>query len=434
MKTIFRYTNLAILIAAILAFGTATSFAQSPTPAATGPCDDTAGLNALDTKIRDLLQKTDLESRKTKIDSAKQYLEKYSTCEPAKEFATYLTPLIPKWEESYRKALDAKEAETRYKRFDTAVQAKNWDDVYAVGKEILAKEPEQVDLMITLGSIGYDELYAGRTTFKYNDDTIKYAKQAIAALESGKTAKTHGLFAWSFKTKERALAELNLTIGYLTQIAQKNKKDAAPYFFKATQNTTETAKNSIPYALIGDYYFEELDKLTGEIKSMAANQLGTDTEEVAKQKVDAIKAKVALSNGMAERAMDAFSRAYQFASAATPVGKTYKEQMKKNVANAYNLRFGKTEGVDAWIASTVTKPFVNPTTPVAPISDPEPTTTPAASTTTAPTSTTPAAPVKPVPTTTKPVTTTTKPAASPAATTSKPQAKAKKPVAKKRTT
>ncbi len=433
MKTIFRHTNAALLLVAFIALGAVASLAQDAT-SSPNPCEDSAGLNALDTKIRDLLSKTDLESRKAKIENTKQFLVKYGSCEPAKEFANYLTPLLPKWEDSYRLAVKAQEAQARYKRFDAAVKTSNWDDVYAVGKEILVVEPDQVDLMITLGSIGYDELYAGRTNFKYNDDTIKFAKQAIAALEAGKTTEKYGLFGWAFKTKEKALAELNVTIGYLTQVAMKNKKDAAPYFFKATQNSTETSKSPLPYALIGDYYFDELNKLNAEIKTMAADQKDTDTPEVAKEKADAIKAKVALSNGMAERAMDAFSRAYKFAPDTTAAGKTYKEKMKKNVADAYNLRFGKTEGVDAWINATIAKPFTNPTTPVTPIVDPEPG---AAPTTTTTTTITPPATVKPAPPATKPPTAPTKPSATPVAKPmngTKPQATVKKRVVKKRTT
>ena len=126
-----------------------------------------------------------------------------------------------------------------------------------------------------------------------------------------------------------------------------------------------------PYEFIGLYYFDEL-KIDREIKTLAADQKDTDTPEVAKQKVDAIKAKVAMSNGTAERAMDAFARAYTLGVAAT-----YKAKMKKNVEGAYNVRFGKLDGMDAWIAETMKKPFVNPTTAIAPISDPEPVATPA---------------------------------------------------------
>ena len=37
--------------------------------------------------------------------------------------------------------------------------------------------------------------------------------------------------------------------------------------------------------------------------------------------------------------------------------------MKDYVTKAYFQRFGKNDGVDAWMASAVAKPFVDPTTP-----------------------------------------------------------------------
>ena len=270
--------------------------------------------------------------------------------------------------------------------------------------------------MITLGSIGYDEMFEGRTNFKYNDDTIRYAKQAIAAMEAGKTGNTYGLFGWSFKDKATATAELNLTIGYLTQRALNNKAGAAPFLYKVTQSGTAAAKNPVPYELIGQYYFEELNKVVEKIKAAEATQSPNDTVEVAQKKVDDIKALVAVANGTAERAMDAFSRAFTNAEAKAV---DYKKQMKANVEAAYKLRFGKTDGLDNWIASVATKPFPNPTSPITPISDPEPVNT-ATTSSTASTSQ-PAAAVE----TAKPV-----PAAKPA-----PAAKAAstKTVAKKKT-
>ena len=275
---------------------------------------------------------------------------------------------MPKIEEGIRDEEARLAKEKLYTRFNTAVTAKNWDEVYTSGKEILAKEPEQLDVVITLGSIGYDEAFEGRTNFKYNDDTLRFARQAISALESGKPSPTgkYGLFQWAFGDKQTALAELNLTIGYLTQVALKNKKDAAPYLYKVTQSGSKAAKNPIPYELIGRFYFDELNALVEKIKAAEAAQSPDDTPEVAQKKVDDLKALVAMANGTAERAMDAFSRAFTYAE---PKAVDYKKQMKSNVEAAYKLRFGKTDGLDTWIAGVPSKPFPNPTSPITPVSE-----------------------------------------------------------------
>ena len=394
MKTIFRYTNIALLLAAMVGFGAVAGSAQDP-------CGDAEGQLALSDKFREEFPKKDLPGRKAAIDTGKQFLEKYGACESAKDMVEYLKGALPTMEKTYKALVAENEKQGLYTRFDTAVKAKNWDDVYASGREILAKEPEQLDVIITLGSIGYDELFEGRTAFKYNDDTLRYARQAIAAIEAGKTSKTFGLFQWSFKDKQTALAELNLTIGYLTQVALKNKKDAAPFLYKVTQSSTAASKNPIPYELIGRFYFDELNVLVEKIKAAEASQNASDTPEVAQKKVDDIKALVAMANGTAERAMDAFSRAF---TNADPKATEYKKQMKQNVEAAYKLRFGKVDGVDTWIAGVAGKPFPNPTSPITPVSDPETKTTTTSDSAPAVTPAAKPAPVKTAATNGKPAT------------------------------
>jgi len=139
---------------------------------------------------------------------------------------------------------------------------------------------------------------------------------------------------------------------------------------------------------------------------------------VAQKKLDEYNALNAMLNGTAERAMDAFARAY-----ALGTKPEYKTRMKKNVQDAYKVRFGKETGVDEWIASATKKPFVDPTTPVTPVTDSTPTAAAPAS------ATTPAAAGQPAQTDAKP-------APAPAKTVAKPTSVAKpiskKTVAKKR--
>jgi len=74
-------------------------------------------------------------------------------------------------------------------RFNAALNAKNWDDVYASSKELMAKRPADFNgLELLLGSIGYDELFTNNT--KYSDQTLQYAKQSLADLQAGKDLQT----------------------------------------------------------------------------------------------------------------------------------------------------------------------------------------------------------------------------------------------------
>jgi len=407
MKTIFRYANLAVMTAAFTILGAVATMAQDPTPAATDPCGDAAGQTAASDKIREIFAKPDLDSLKTRIDLGKQFLEKYGACDSAKDFSDYLKTNTPKWEKTYADKKDAAGKKALIDRFDNALKGSNWDEVYASGKEILAKYPDEFSAVeLVLGSIGYDELLLKQNS-KYNDQTLTYAKQSLADIQSGKQFKpTFGVKPFDFKSKEDAEAWMNLTIGTIYYVGQKNTQAALPYLYKATSAPAISAvsKNPTPYELIGLYYFDEISKLVEQLKALHDDQKDTDTPEIAKQKLDKYNALNALLNGTAERAIDAFARAYGLG--AKP---EYKARMKDNVQKAYKLRFGKDAGVDEWIASATKKPFVDPTTPVKPVSDPTPGTTPAATTAPAASTTTAPAPANSKPATAPSTKSTAKP-------------------------
>lgn len=416
MKTISRQTFTGLLMAAIFALGAVAGFAQDPgstAPAAPDVCKDPALTPASEKVTKDFTDYPKLsdDDKAKAIEHAEAFATKYASCESAKDLVAYVNQYAPGMKKALAEKIERDKKNALLNRFNTALKAKNFDEVYASGKEILQKYGDEFRAVeIVLGSIGYDEAYKGNN--KYNDETLKFARQAIADLEAGKTFKTFGVApGYLYESKEDALGWLNLYVGYLTQTAQKNKSAAAPFLYKATQAASGSAKIANPYGLIGDYYYDELVKLVEKRRVLVEAQSDTDTPEVRQQKIDEIKATEGLVNGMAERTMDAYARAYTLTKAAD-----YKALMKENIQKAYQVRFGKVEGVDAWIAGVKNRPFPNPTTPVAPITD-EPGAAPAPVTSTAPTTTTTAPKTTPVNNTTAP-STTAKPA-----TGAKPQAK-----------
>jgi len=427
MKTIFRSFGLAALVAAFTVAGAIVSFAQDA-------CTDTAGEAALSQKVRDLFPKTDLPSKAAKIEAGKQYLEKYGACDSFKEFSDYLKPNVPKWEADYKKVSEQKEIDALIAKFNAGLAAKNWDDVYAAGKELLSRRPDDFRAVeLALGTIGLDETGKTPPVTKWNDDTIKYARMSIADLEAGKPfGKTYGVPPnFVYRSKDDALGWMNYTIGYIDYFDKKNKKEGVDYLYKASQLDSDAKKNPVLYSTIGSFYYDDVRTLAKEVQTMIAAQSKDDTPEVAKQKVDAIKAKVAMVNGTAEAAIDAYARAYKMAQADKKYPKTYTDNLYKSIGELYNVRFGKTEGLDAYIAKVDAKPMPNPTMPVTPISDPEPAAAPGTTTSgsTAKPGTATAAPAAPNPADAAPA---PKPAANPAATV-KPRSGANKSVAKKRT-
>lgn len=435
MKTIFRHASIGLLMAAILALGVVAGLAQNP-------CEDAEGQTALYDKFLAKFPDKSIDGRAGWIEIGKVYLEKYSSCEAFKMNAEYFKENIPKWETKLTELRAKKAKDDLITRFDNSLKAKNWDEVYASGKEILQRYPDEFrDAELVMGSIGLDETAKTPRVTKWNEDTLRFAKQSIADLEAGKTFKTFGVGEFKYKSKEDSLGWMNYTIGYIYFFDKNDKKQGLSYLYKATQMNSDTKSNPIIYSSIGSYYFDDVKKLAGEVTALEAKQDPNATPEVQKALVDEIKAKVALVNGTAEAAIDAYARAYNLAKADTKSPKAYNDSLYKTLQNLYNVRFGKMDGFDAFVANTVKKPLPNPLNPVTPISDPEPVATPAATTTTPATTTAkPGATVTQPTTTAKPgATTTVKPAGpiKPApgtkpGTGAKPQANVKKPVVKRR--
>lgn len=435
MKTIFRTFNLGLILASILALGAVVTFAQDPAPAK-DPCTDVDGQNALYDKFLAAFAVKTLDGRKQWVDLGKQYVEKYGNCttnDTVKTNSAYFNAQIPKWEKAIVDMGLAQKKKAMIDRFNAALTGKNWDELYASGKDLMANYPDEFrDIELALGTVGFDENF-NKNNPKYNDETIRFAKQSISDLEGGKTFSANFGVPNDFvyKSKANAIGWMNMIVGYLTQSYKKDKAGARPYLYKAATAGVDTVKNPLPYEFIGYYYFDELDKIGEEIKALNAQQDKPGiTEDELKKLVEDIKAKVGVSNGLAERAMDAFQRANTLATAPA-----YKAKMKANVDAAYKRRFGKTDGVDAFVATLVAKPFADPSTPVTPINDPEPVKTDATTSGVATTTTTGGATTVPTSTTTngtaKPA---TQPATKPASTMTTPVKKPRAAVTTKKTT
>ena len=386
MKTIFRFLSTGALTAAIVAVGAVAGFGQEA-------CADVDGQNALYTKFTENFQKNTVPDIRIAADSAKAFLEKYGACEPVKEQSDYMRPWVPKLEEKIKKLEEGAVMGKLFERFDNAIKTDNAAELYAAGKEILAKQPTNYNIIVPMAIVGWDQTAKGTAT--YGDEALKYSKSALEAIKSGaaqpkkdKAGKELGYGALKLEfPKDVAVQELTYAVGYLTYYHKKDKKGALPYYYELAQSGRYTEEPRI-YSAIGNYYIDEAAPIVDEIAKLV-QQLTAATDDAAKADLEKqVKAKIGLFNGYAERAMDALGRAYK--KATKPAVKTLKDSVYKQIQVLYEKRFTKTEGLDSYISSTVTKPMPNPTTPVTPVVDPEPTTT----TTTTTSSTAPA--TKPV--------------------------------------
>lgn len=131
--------------------------------------------------------------------AAKAYLEKY----PTGQYADF----IKKWlGTAQMTALDA------------AIKEKRTADMIAVGREILAGDPENLNVLYALAfNIRRNELLASPANFANAPAAVEFSKKAISLVESGKTLTGVQSF------------DKNATLAWLTQILAVNEgKNGTP--------------------------------------------------------------------------------------------------------------------------------------------------------------------------------------------------------------
>ncbi len=364
------------VLTAFAALGTTASYAQDR-------CGDTDAITATDAKVRENYLKP--ETRKVALEAGKEYIAKYGECEASKGFVAWLKPLIPDWEKKVKDREEYLWAKERMAKFDNGIQNGKFDDSYAAGAELLSKYPNNMNFILPLGLIGLYESY--KNNYKYNDDSIRYAKMAITKFKAGgvepkkdkdgklildKTDKEiYGTYQFE-RNKDEALSELNYALAFINYYAKKDKKAALPYYYEVTQMPGVYKDEPRLYVTLGSFYGDESAPIGKEIVALIEKQKAAPTDE-EKQKLDVeIKAKVALYNGYTERALDAFGRAYKVADEKVASEKKLKDDVYKMLQGLYEQRFEKKDGLNAYVATSTSKPLPNPTSEVTPISDPEP--------------------------------------------------------------
>lgn len=344
--------------------------------------------------------KGDLEQKKIAVKAGKEYIETYSKCPTYEQQVEWLKKNVPLREADIKKMEEEIAKEKRYKRFNDAAAAGNTPEIYAAGADILKYEPEFLDLVVFLGWYGYDES-AVRNNDKFNSETISYAKKAIKMIEDGAKSDNFGLFGYQGKTKENTLGWMNYTIGWIENFRLKNKESGLNYLYKATQYDSEPQDMAFIYALVGDKYIEKMQKTSEEGIAIIKQNENRETFES--------KTKLALAKGYADRAIDAYSRAYDLAKAELAKSKPADQPKKQDyvtglydtLKNLYKFRYETvedpitdeelTQKLSSHIAQVKATKFPNPTSEVEPVDPPtKEDETPADSTST--TSTNPAPP------------------------------------------
>ena len=369
MKNVLKFLTLGVILTVFAAVSVTSTLAQ----ASLEDCDPIYQKFLADRKA------TDLPGMDRAIAAGNEYLEKCKATEGTEEIVPYVTKQLATIKQRREVTYDN---ETLYVPFDAAVKAKDSAKIIDLGKKILVKQPDYVDLFITLASVGYDEARKGVDT--YNSDTLYFAKTAIQKISEGKPSTpiegkfpngAYGMYNYVYTTqkcadgKTNATGWMNYIIGYINYYRLKMVKDSAPFLYKASQVGCETKEIGDIYRMIGSWYGDEANKIAEKRDAMIKASI---TEEAPNGvESDETKSLLAMQKGYIERYIDAYVRAAN----APDTSKENKEKYLNIVKASYEFLHNKDmSGYDAWISGVSGKPFPDPASTVTPVETPEPTT------------------------------------------------------------
>jgi len=280
---------------------------------------------------------------KTKQDVAYEAAKKYLACpaenvdEGQQKIIDYLKKFVSKYEDADKKG-----------KFRTLLyNDKKYPEAYALGKEILAAEPDNLKVLIDLGANGY--LVGPLNNAPLSAEALGYAKKALQQLEAGKTIDDWQPLA----SKDVAVAYLNYTVGALSLATDPS--NALKNLIKAAQFETPLKKSPYTYAYIaGAYETGPYAKLSADYKR---DFLGKD---------ETPESKLALANinQIVDRMIDGYARAVALAGSDANFSQP-KAVWNESLATWYKYRNNNaTTGMDQLVAGILSKPLPPEPTPI----------------------------------------------------------------------
>ncbi len=225
--------------------------------------------------------------------------------------------------------------------FYVAVEGKKFSEAFAIGKEILAEQPENIEIMMNLAFTGYNSYSANRDR-TYADESIGFAKKVLELFEAGKFPKQ---FA-PFKDKVEASSFLHFFEG--TFLFDVDKKAGASEIYKAAQYDSVVKNSADPYAILASYYEELYAKGSVDLKSRTDAKTISDAD---------LKSETERINKIIDQMMDAYARAVKH-------GETEKNpnapQWRKRLTEVYKFRNKTDDGLAEYIKVADNTPLPDP--------------------------------------------------------------------------
>ena len=262
-------------------------------------------------------------------EAAREYMRRYG-----KENDDY-THYLKDWMAAYEK-------DDRAQRLPEAIYAKkDFAEGYALAKQVLSEDPENVKALIALGYGGY----LATTTVKnetFNADSIRYARRAIQLIESGRTPDE-----WKpFQNKDDVLASLHYAIGFVE--LKTRPEESIADLIKAVQYESDLKKSPFNYYYLAFAYEKgPYQKLSTDYSKRFANQPETPESKLALENL----------NKVIDRIIDAYARAVALAGS-DPKHQASKAEWMKQLTTFYKFRHNNSDaGLNELIAGVLATPL-----------------------------------------------------------------------------
>lgn len=214
-------------------------------------------------------------------------------------------------------------------------------EAFAFGKQVLAQQPDNAHLSMTLAYAGYQAL-VNKKDKSFNQDSILFAQKTVQLFAEKKLPNN---FA-PFTDQDEATAMMYYVIGNF--LFDSNLKESAQNYYKAVQFTSKVKNNSLPYSIIAFYYEKEFEKAA---KDFETNH-GSKSSEDAAMRADNARLEKLMNN-----MQDAYARAIKLGESENA---PKMNEWKKRYTEIYIFIKGNDKGAAEFLANVLMTPMPDP--------------------------------------------------------------------------
>lgn len=190
---------------------------------------------------------------------------------------------------------------------NAAIKAKSTADIVRIGREILAGDPDNLNILYALAfNVRQNELFASPPVFTHAKDAVEFSSRAIKLIEAGKTLAGVDPSKWS---KDQTLAWLYQNLA-VVEAKDGNVDKALEHYAKSSAlDPSDSRLDAYNFLACGSLRKTRYDE------AVQAYQAFPEAERKAAEPKPEVKAAVDRANAEADGVIDCWSRFLALAQA-----------------------------------------------------------------------------------------------------------------------